>query len=255
MTTMTLKEKWELLKADLDHENSFLDIHSALTGGSAGEEPEAQLAAPGAPVPPPQEAEEVPEQAAPAEASVTPEQEAPPEETEQSPEGEAEPEAPAGPQLGAPGTDAPPEAEQEQGAGGEEEQPEGDGDEEQTEAELVEALKQLGHTDSEIAHIVHGHSLTHAVEHLKEKIQEDFEALKEHQNLDHSGKMSEIELAHKQRMLDAEHASVDPAHEGKVRDMELDHKKRMLDLEHTHATRMKDLEFETKKSKASETNK
>lgn len=226
-----LKGKWQLIKAQMNHEDAFLDIHSALTGGSQGEDPQAELAPPGeaAGAPQPQE-------------QVAPEGDVPME--EQAPEQEMQ-EAPSEEQMEAqPEEAAPEEAEQ----AGEEDQ----GSLEEQEAELVQALKDLGHTDSEIAHIVHGHSLSHAVEHLKEKVQEDFKALKEHQNLDHQGKMSEIELAHKKRMLEMEAQSQDPGHEGRMRDLDLEHKKRMLDLEHKHAERMKDLEFETKKKKATE---
>ncbi len=281
---MTLKEKWKLLKANLDHKDAFLDIHTALTGGSAGgSAPDGQLAPQGEVKGAPSGDPGSPQAntASPGDPSQAPQEQAPPE--MDAPAEEAPPSPPSMPATPPPAEGGPPTGPQMTGGGDgpapeeeapveappkEEEAPELPNEDpeakeapseqeqndllsapasEESEEELIEALKQLGHTDSEIAHIVHGHSLSHAVTFLKEKIQEDFEALKEHQDLNHKGKMSEIELAHKQRMLDAEHESVDPKHEGKVRDLEFEHKKRMLDLEHSHATRIKDLEFEQKK--------
>ena len=232
----------------MNHKDSFLDIHSALTGGSQGEQPEAQLEA--QPQQPEASQDDAPEQSV----QMIDNPQGAPEEV--APEQElADPSGAAIPQDGMP-EGQPEEMPAEEGT---EEQPEEgaegvgeSGDLEQDQEELIAALKEMGHSDSEIAHIVHGHSLSHAVEHLKEKIQEDFKALKEHQNLDHQGKMSEIELAHKQRMLDMEAQSQDPGHNAKIRDLELEHKKRMLDLEHKHAERMKDLEFDMKRKKASE---
>lgn len=100
------------------------------------------------------------------------------------------------------------------------EQPE---DHSKTEQELMDALKNEGYSDPEIAYIVHGIMAPQISEAESAKA-------------DATRAMGDIDVDSKRQNLDTD----------------LSHKKRSMDLEHEHAKRMKDLEFEHAKMQSPE---
>ena len=142
------------------------------------------------------------------------------------------------------------------------EQPEGQPAEqpEAIEQRIIQALKDDGHSDAEIAYIVHGqHSpQTSETDAAKAKATTDMADL----DVGHASRQADMEHAHAQRMNEIEHKRAsnevtDPA-------VEKDHRQRMLDAEYEttqqntghakleleHKKRMLDLEYQQAQSEA-----
>jgi hypothetical protein len=105
--------------------------------------------------------------------------------------------------------------------------------------EIAEALKQSGHSDSEIAYIMHGHQFPD-VDAVKDQKAKTEKAKRE-------GELSlqQIEMQIKQN----EHA-LKSGHAEKLNEIDANHKKQMLQLEHEHTKRMKELEYDKAKRQA-----
>jgi hypothetical protein len=155
-----------------------------------------------------------------------------------------------------------PEQEQPEQEQPEQEQPEQEPeDQEAIEARIIEALKADGHSDAEIAYIVHGHhqpeiSETDAAKAGATKAMADVD-------VDSAKKMSDLEHSHKQRMSDLEYKmkqsevadpEVEKGHRKRMLDTEFEErqqKKEMAKLELEHKRRMLELEYEKAKHEAS----
>ena len=143
-------------------------------------------------------------------------------------------------------------------------------DPEEAEQRLIEALKEEGHSDSEIAYIVHGH-VPHQMG--EDEYGAENEQMAGEQSRSNDQRDSDIESSHKQRMNDLEydkaksevadpeveknHRSrmLDTEYEAakkdvKAGDMDLDHKQRMLDLEYEKAKLEMEIEIENKKKES-----
>lgn len=141
------------------------------------------------------------------------------------------------------------------------------------EQELAQALKEMGHSDAEIAYIIHGHTLPPPdleAEKVKseamsgqveaENAANEAQQLSQHRDMEmqlqmeHQKKMNELaqreadekrgvhklDQDHKKRMQDIEYEDAQAAKGGGK--YEADHKKRMLDLEYESAKKAKELE-------------
>lgn len=102
-----------------------------------------------------------------------------------------------------------------------------DEDSKMSDDQIEEALRNEGYSDTEIAHIVHGHILPEATVDDHKAKNEMIEGQIDQQNMVEDSKM---ERDHKKRMQDLEHKKaesemVDP-------EIESNHRKRTLDLEH-----------------------
>lgn len=152
-----------------------------------------------------------------------------------------------------------PQAE-EQPEEGEEEPQEGESDEQgdpEAEAEIEEALKAMGHSDAEIAHIIHGHMVPQVDEVKRAKEQGEYQK-QEQGAQEHEKEMSirDEEADHERQLRMKEREARDKEVEG-----EAEHAKRMKDLEYQraqkesgetdleleHKKRLQDLEFEKEK--------
>jgi hypothetical protein len=153
----------------------------------------------------------------------------------------------------------------------------GDLDDEGGEQELIDALRELGHSDSEIAHIVHGHMTPPVDEAKRAKAAAEYAGI-DHDKEAHQKEMeirdreAQIEAEHAQRMKDVEYqraqkesgeTDLDLEHKRRLQDleyqkakaemtvneaqMEAEHKKRMLELEYETAKKQKEIELEYKK--------
>ena len=162
------------------------------------------------------------------------------------------------------------EAEEGQEEGGGEEEPQEDEDSEAAEQEIEEGLRQMGHSEAEIKHIVHGHMVPQVDPVDQAKVEhESFKT--EHDNQSHEKEMairdeeSKIETDHAKRMKEVEYARAQK--EAGETDMELEHKKRLQELEYNkakeessvndakmeseHKKRLQDLEYEKAKAESS----
>jgi len=242
--------RWDSLKKALSSDDAFLDIKKE----GEEEEPEDQ----GQPEGQPPEGGEQPEQ---------PEGEVPMDQVPEEGEGDEDPsqdeEAPSGDD----GEEAPEEGEGEGEEGSLEEQIEA----------LTDALKEEGHSDAEIAYIIHGHSVHNpdtdensAQNEIMSGAQDrDHKKQGVDQDLSHKQRMFDMEAEHKQRMNDLEHnkASSEVADPGTEKghrsrmldveydnakkettasDMDNDHKQRMLDLEYEKAQKEMEIELDSK---------
>lgn len=179
----SLLDKWHLLKAKLNHEDSFQDMDifgkEKEEEEDAGDEQQADDQQPQ-----PQADGEQPQQ---------------PEQPQQEPEDQPS-QTP----------DTPDEAPDQQV----EEQPQGSDQENQEDVqplegeELAEALKELGYSDAEVAYILHGHSPAIpskeelAVEAHGQNLQQDQEGHK--LTLGHRDEEHDVELEHKKKMQEIE---------------------------------------------------
>ena len=220
--------RWSELRKALNSDDAFLDIKKE------GEEEEEQ---------PPEE--QPPEEQPPEEQPPEEGQEQPAPEGEEQPEGEVPMDQEEGEEDADPTQDeeAPPED-------GGEEAPEGDEDpEEQIEA-LTQALKDEGHSDAEIAYIIHGHTV-HNPDTDENSAQNEMMSGAQERGM----KQRDSDLDHDTKRRDAEQ---DSSHKQRMSDMEAEHKQRMNDLEHqkamseladpetekSHRSRMLDVEYE-----------
>ena len=107
------------------------------------------------------------------------------------------------------------------------------------EEQVIEMLRELGHSDAEIAHIMHGHHFPDVDELNDEKVKS--EKAKRHSELS----LQELEMKIKQN----EHA-LKSGHADKLNILDAEHKKKMLELEVEHAKKMKELEYEKARRQA-----
>lgn len=107
------------------------------------------------------------------------------------------------------------------------------------EEQVIEMLRELGHSDTEIAHIIHGHHFPDIDELNDEKVKS--EKAKRHGDLS----LQELEMKIRQN----EHA-LKSGHSDKLNVLDAEHKKQMLELEVEHAKKMKELEYEKARRQA-----
>ena len=137
---------------------------------------------------------------------------------------------------------------------------------EEGEQELIDALKEMGHSDAEIAHIVHGHMTPPVDEAKRAKAAAEYAGI-DHDKEAHEKEMqirdqeAQIEAEHAKRMKDVEYQRAQK--EAGETDLDLEHKRRLQDIEYQkakaesafneaaieaeHKKRMLDLEYETAK--------
>lgn len=97
--------------------------------------------------------------------------------------------------------------------------------------ELIQMLQEQGHSDTEIAHIVHGHNLpTPNIDDTKM----EGEQAKIQQDLEHKSRMNDLAFETAQQ-------------EQGINELDKDHKQRMLDLEYETAKEEKAMELEFKR--------
>ena len=255
-----LKTRWNRLKKALNSDDAIIDLLSA-EGGDEENKNEAPAEQP-TPPPAPEQPQPADDAAPPADAAAP--SSAPPTDSTEAPAEES----------------APPEQSQSAEAPAPEEggdqAPEGDAqDPQQQEQEVIDFLRQEGYEDSEIAFIIHNHSMPipnkddHAAQNEAAKgearlsqMQDDHNLQQTHAQESHQQERRQDEeehqhkIQHKKRMSDVEYERakadlVDPTLAG-------DHKKKMLDVEYEiaakkkeqaaieteHRKRMLDLEYE-----------
>lgn len=117
--------------------------------------------------------------------------------------------------------------------------PQQEGEEEVSVEELEDIMRELGHSDAEIAHVLHGHHFPDVDVVANEKA--------ESERAKREGELSlkQLEMQIKQ----AEH-SLNSGHASKMNEFEAEHKRELLRLEREHDKRMKDLEYEKAKKQA-----
>ena len=239
--TKSMLSRWELIKKDLDNKDAILDLSTL----SEPEEDEEQSQMEG-------------------------DQEMDPNAEEQDDGGSDEEDNEESEDSGRPEwlpdhmshDDEQPEMEEQEGDSGEEDQ----GGDEEGEQELVAALKDMGHSDAEIAHIVHGHMTPPVDEAKRAKAHAEYAGI-DHDKEAHDKEMqirdqeAQTENDHAKRMKDVEYERAQK--ESGETDLDLQHKKRLQDLEYQkaaaeskfneaaveneHKKRMLDLEYETAK--------
>lgn len=231
--TVGVKKRWKALKKALDHKKAFMDLEDEM--GENEEQPQ--------------------EDQSQGDAGAQQQQEAAPEEaTEQTP--------PPGQPAQDESAESPPEAVSE-------------GQEENREPpdpqELMDALKEEGYSDQEIAYIVHGHHAAEVDPTKAAKAQAtnamsdiDIDNAKRQAELEHSHNEQSLaaEREHKQKMRQLELEQAQKKHA--LMDQEAAHKQRLADnefqqaqqnnpqaLEQEHKKRMLDLEYEKAKKESS----
>lgn len=93
-------------------------------------------------------------------------------------------------------------------------------------------LKQMGYSEHEIEHIIHGHHFPD-VDEVKQQKAESEKAKREGEL---SLRQLELEIKQMEAALKDEHGK-------KINELEAEHKKKVLDLEYKHQKRMKDVEY------------
>lgn len=121
---------------------------------------------------------------------------------------------------------------------GSESEQEGSEDGEVSIEELESIMKERGHSDTEIAHVLHGHHFPDVDEVKQEKAESE----RKHREKELSLKDMEMQLKHQE-------GSLKNGFTDKSNNMDLDQKSQMSKLELEHAKRLKDLEFEAAKKK------
>lgn len=236
------KKRWKELKKALDNKSAILDMKELMGSEDEAQEGNAQP------------------QASDLEQELSPEdgeEEQGDDQQEEQPEGEADSEAVSD---GSDDGEEQPEEEQDDPESGNGEIP-------VDPQELIEALKNEGYNDQEIAYVVHGHHAPE-VDPTKQAKADATAAMSDHdlnsaKNMaelehDHARQSLEQERAHKQRMSDLEYEAAQKKHALAQQDSE--HKRRMSDVEFeqaqstnpasqeaAHKQRMLDLEYEKAK--------
>lgn len=126
-------------------------------------------------------------------------------------------------------------------------------------AAIEQALKEQGHSDSEIAYILHGHLPPQATieDHKMANEQAGGEQKREHQQnfhdveLDHKKKMFELEQKKKQSELAALDPDLEREHAKKLKELEFEKAKKQLEAddhegEKAHKQKLRDLELQMK---------
>lgn len=235
------KQRWASLKKALDHKKAFMDLEEEMGEDEEQPQPESD------------------------DASAMQQELQPGEDDAQGMEQELAPEEEA---LQGEESESPPEAVSE----GEEEQPEAEEGDENSEdhQEFMDALKDEGYSDQEIAYIVHGHHAPE-VDPTKQAKAQATSAMSD-LDLDNASKMAELERQHaeqgmaaerehKKRMSDLEYEQAQKKHA--LVDQDAAHKQRMSDVEYqqsqqnnpaamesAHKQRMLDLEYEKAKKES-----
>jgi hypothetical protein len=105
--------------------------------------------------------------------------------------------------------------------------------------EIANALKESGHSDSEIAYILHGHHFP------------DEDAVKgEKAKTEKAKREGELSLQQIEMQIKQNEHALKSGHAEKLNELDADHKKQMLQLEHEHTKRMKELEYDKAKRQA-----
>ena len=106
--------------------------------------------------------------------------------------------------------------------------------------ELEEIMRELGHSDAEIAHVLHGHHFPDIDEVAQEKAETE-----------RASREGELSLKQLEMEIKQMEAALKDGHGKKLNNLEANHKEEILKLEREHAKRMKDLEY-SKAQKAAE---
>ena len=169
----------------------------------------------------------------------------PEEQPEQSAPEQAQPEVASQPQEDeSQADDAGETPEQDQGDGEDQAAPQQSG--EPDPQELIDALKDEGYSDQEIAYIVHGHHAAE-VDPTKQAKAQATSAMSD-LDLNNAQKMALLEQSHASRSMDAEHE-----HKKRMSDLEYENaqkEKSSTDMEQAHKQRMLDLEYEQAKKQS-----
>lgn len=246
------KSRWNMLKKALSHDKAFMSMEDELADEEPAQPPqgeEQQQPSEGEEQAQPEGAEEQPQEGEEQPQDDQGQLEAVSDGGEEAPEGGAEqepqPEGEEQPEEASPEEEPQPEGEEQpQPEEGEENPEEGNGDVSPDQQELIDALKEEGHSDQEIAYIVHGHHAPE-VDPSKQAKAQATQAMSGVE-MDSATQMAEIERqhalasmeherSHKQRMSDLEYG--DAEKQKGATDMEQSHKQRMLDLEYEKAKR------------------
>lgn len=105
--------------------------------------------------------------------------------------------------------------------------------------ELADMMRELGHSDMEIAHVLHGHHFPDVDEVAQEKAESE-----------RTKREGELNLKQLEMEIKKMEAALKDGHGRKLNDLEASHKQRVLDLEFEHAKKMKELEYEKAKREA-----
>lgn len=200
-----LVERWNLIKAKLDHTKSIMDLDAQLSNQDEDSEQS-------------QEPDQQPQEDAQQDSQEQPQQDQP----DQQPQEQEQPE---------------------------DQQAEQDDNEELSPEAIMDNLRELGYSESEIAHIVHGHIaepqdpiMSHKVEAMKAKTDMEQEHAKKMSDL--KQREADLDHSHKQRVNDLDFEDLKQQKE--ITKHKIDHEKRMLDLEYSHAQKAKELELKAK---------
>lgn len=257
--------RWSKLKKALDHNKAFMSMEEELESPEQDEEQEQEQ---------PQQQEEMPEggeeQQEPDGMQDDGEQEQPADDADSDQEqleavsdsDEGEQDEPTndndGNQEPLEAVSAGEEGDAEEQPGGEEEsqeqpedQEEGNGSLGPDQQELMDALREEGYSDQEIAYIVHGHHTPEmdATQHAKAAATKAMSQV----DVDNASQMAEIEREHakrsmdhdhqhKQRMSDVEYEAAQK--KSSLTDIDAQHRQRMLELEYTNAQKAKEMEMQ-----------
>lgn len=120
-------------------------------------------------------------------------------------------------------------------------------DEDESNAKMIDALREHGYTDSEIAHIVHGHTPPQndpvdsaKVNAINGKSNSDSQSAQLENDI--KSRLMDIEHKHKQSLNDVE--LDDFKNQKEVTKMKNDHAKKMMELEYEHTKKKKELELQ-----------
>ena len=274
---LKLSARWKALKKALDHQKAFMDLEEEMEGEPEEQQAQGQPMAPeeaamqqAAGGMPPQEGEPQPSEEE-GQQQMVPEQdgsEQPPEEAPTPQEDEGQQEMP--PEGGEADSEAVSAAPEDQGEEGQEMPEDGNGGAEPDEQELIDALKEEGYSDQEIAYVVHGQHAPDVDESKAAKAEAtramseiDIQNAMKQASLEHNHQAQSLadEREHKKRMQDLEFQAAQKKHA--LLDQDAAHRQRMSDveyqqaqqanpqaLEQEHKKRMLDIEYEKAKKEA-----
>lgn len=235
--------RWDLIKKNLKHEDAFMDMMSE---DEEDEDEEEQQE-------PEQEGEAEPEESeeeAEGDNDITDEEhghlndllgeEGGEEDEEIPPQGEGTEETPTPKdEEGINPEDVPEDVVE--AAGGEEEI------EEMSDEELTDLMQKLGHSEKEIAYVLHGHAPPVIDPTDQAKMQQAQEA---HQaNIQQGHESHQVDIAGKRQdqQIRLQESGLTSGQTGKINELDLTHKKKMNELEYEMARKEKELELEHKR--------
>jgi hypothetical protein len=215
-----LSDKWALIKKDLNNMDAIMDLDAA------------------------SQPEEQPQQDPEADQMESMEQNPPdensqPEESDESSDDSQPQEDPEADQI-------PPQEMDENSQPEGEESGDGEFDQGAAEQEIIQALKDDGHSEAEIAYIVHGHHSPTYDESNEAKA--DATRGMAEVDIDNTRKQGEVDLQNKMKQMELEHG-----HASRMKDLEYQHAQMQSpdpETEKNHVKRMKDLEYENAKAQS-----